>query len=67
MSGGGSMKANAMLRGSSAGLSAVIRVDTKVSFLADRQETIDVAPLHKAANLGYVLKRIFSRKGGARA
>lgn len=62
------MKANAMLRGSTAGLSAVIRVDTTVSFLADRQQTIDVAPLRQASNnLGYVWKRIFSRRGGARA
>jgi hypothetical protein len=67
------MKANAMLRGSSAGLlssqgpNAVIRVDTTVSFLADRQQTIDVAPLGQASNLGYVWKRIFSRRGGARA
>lgn len=62
------MKANGMLvRGSSQALSAVIRVDTTVNFLADRQQTIDVAPLARAANLGYVWKRVFARRGGARA
>lgn len=61
------MKANSMLRGSSSGLGAVIRVDTSVNFLAERQQGIGVEPLRPSSSLGYVWKRIFTRKGGARA
>ncbi len=64
---GEGMKANAMLRGSSEGLSAVIRVNTTVNFLSDRQGAIGLEPLRPESRLGYVWKRIFTRKGGARA
>ena len=51
------MKNHAMLRGSGAGLAAIINVDTQVGFLADRQQAIDLSPV--AQKGGYVWKRIF--------
>ena len=61
------IKNDALLRGSSRGLSAVIQLDASVNFLADRQEGIDVAPLKPESHMAYVWKRIFLKKGGARA
>ena len=53
------MKSNALLRGSGAGLAAIIKVDTQVGFLTDRKEAIDLSPVAPSQNGGYVWKRIF--------
>lgn len=55
------MKNNAMLRGSGAGLAAIIRVDTTVGFLAGRAEGIDLTP-SKAPDAGYVWRRVFLKR-----
>ena len=61
------MKNNAWLKGSGAGLAAVIQVDTTVGFLSDRESGIDLAPLDPEALDAYVWKRVFLRgKGGQR-
>ncbi|MBI3552981.1 MAG: hypothetical protein HY077_10740 [Elusimicrobia bacterium] len=60
------MKSNAMLRGSSAGLAAVIQVDTTVGFLLDRQQAVDLAPIGSSPS-GYVWRRVFLQGKGHRA
>jgi hypothetical protein len=61
------MKSHALLRGSGTGLAAIIQVDTTVSFLLDRQQVIDLAPILPSSNTGYVWKRVFLRGGRHRA
>ena len=56
------MKSQAALSGSSVGLAAVMRLDTTVGFLADREETVDVAPIVRVGSDGYVWRRIFHRR-----
>lgn len=56
------MKTHVPLNGSSAGLAAIIQVDTTVSFLADRQQVIDLSPMLPASGTGYVWRRIFQRR-----
>ena len=60
------MRSQAMLKGSSAGLAAIIHVDTTISFLSDRQQVINLAPILPASNSGYVWKRVFLRGRGHR-
>ena len=60
------MKSNAMLRGSSSGLAAIIQVGTTVGFLTDRQETVNLSPLGPAT-AGYVWRRVFLQGKGHRA
>ncbi len=55
------MKNHQLLRGSGAGLGAVMQVDTTVSFLLDRQNVIDLAPAGPATNAGYIWRRVFLR------
>jgi hypothetical protein len=62
------MKNTAWLRGSGFGLAAVINADTKIGFLSERQEGIDLAPAGPAQEPAYVWKRVFLRaKGGHRS
>jgi len=56
------MKSHAALSGSSAGLAAVIKMDTTVGFLLNRQETIDLYPLIPVSNSGYVWRKVFHRR-----
>ncbi len=61
------MKSNVMVRGSGAGLAAVIQIDTTIGFLADRQQVIDLTRVSPAASASFVWKRVFLRgKGGPR-
>lgn len=60
------MKSHVILNGSSAGLAAMIQVDSTVSFLLDRQQGINLVPMYPASNTGYVWKRVFLRGKGAR-
>jgi len=56
------MKSQVALSGSSVGLAAVLRLDTTVGFLQDREETIDLAPIVPAGNTGYIWRKIFNRR-----
>ncbi|MBI5239325.1 MAG: hypothetical protein HY926_02550 [Elusimicrobia bacterium] len=56
------MKSQVALSGSSAGLAAVMRLDTTVGFLQDREETIDVAPIVPVGSSAYVWRTIFHRR-----
>ena len=53
------MKSHVVLSGSSAGLAAVMQLDTTVGFLKDREESIDLAPIVPVSNLGYVWRKVF--------
>ena len=56
------MKTHAVLSGSSTGLAAIMHLDTTVGFLQDREETVDLAPIYRAADSGYVWRRVFHRR-----
>ena len=56
------MKSQVALSGSSVGLAAVLRLDTSVGFLQDREETIDMAPMVPLNNSGYIWRRVFHRR-----
>lgn len=60
------MKSHSMLRGSSAGLAAVIQVDTTVGFLVDRQQAVGLSLLGSAPS-AYVWRRVFIPGRGSRA
>ena len=55
------MKNNAVLRGSGAGLAAIIQVNTTVGFLAHRQQGIDLSLSKTSDPSGYVWRRVFLR------
>ena len=61
------MKIHEMLKASSAGLAAVIRVGTTANFLLDRQQAVGLAPIHPASKVGYIWRRVFLRGKGHRA
>lgn len=54
------MKNQAMLRGSGAGLAAIIKVDTTVGFLSDRKQVISLSPSDTHPST-YIWRRIFLR------
>ena len=56
------MKSQVALSGSSVGLAAVLRLDTSVGFLQDREETIDLMPIVPIGNSGYIWRRVFNRR-----
>ena len=60
-------KRHAWLGGSGAGLSAIIELDAKMSFLLDRQQAINLTPLVPASPGGYIWRRVFLRGNGHRA
>ena len=61
------MKNHQLLRGSSAGLSAFIQVNTAVGFLLAREQAVGMEPMGPAGGAGYVWRRVFLKgKGGAR-
>lgn len=60
------MKNNAWVRGSGTALSAIINVNTKIGFLSQREQIVNLAPAGVASGGGYVWKRVFLRKGGSR-
>lgn len=49
------------LNGSAAAMAALTKLDTTVSFLLDRKETLAVSPVGKVSSSAYVWKRIFLR------
>ena len=42
-------------------MDAIIRVDTTVGFLSDREQVIDLSPSRPSEPSGYVWKRVFLR------
>lgn len=60
------MKNHALINGSSAGLAAMIQVDSTVSFLVERQQVISLVPILPSNNEGYVWKRVFLRPSKGR-
>ena len=47
------------LNGSSAAMAAMSKLDTTVSFLLDRRQTVAVSPVGKISSPGYVWRRVF--------
>jgi hypothetical protein len=61
------MKNNSFLNGATAAVSALMKLDTTVSFLIDRRQTVAVSPVGKVSSPGYVWRRVFLKgKGGSR-
>jgi len=61
------MKHNSFLSGATAAVSAMMKLDTTVSFLVDRRQTVAVSPVGKISSPGYVWRRVFLKgKGGSR-
>ena len=61
------MKSNSFLSGSTVAMAAMAKLDTTVSFLVDRRQTVAVSPVGKINSPGYVWRRVFLKnKGGSR-
>jgi len=62
------MKNNSFLSGAAVAMSALMKLDTTVSFLVDRRQTVAVSPVGKVSSPGYVWRRVFLKggKGGSR-
>jgi hypothetical protein len=54
------MKNQSMLRGSGAGLAAIIKVDTTVGFLENRKQFVSLSPSETHPST-YIWRRIFLR------
>ncbi len=53
------MKNTSFLSGSTVAMSALMKLDTTVSFLLDRRQTVAVSPVGKISTPGYVWRRVF--------
>ncbi len=53
------MKNTSFLYGSSVAMAALTKLDTTVSFLLDRRQTVAVSPVGRVSSLGYVWRRVF--------
>ena len=53
------MKNTSFLSGSSVAMAALTKLDTTVSFLLDRRQTVAVSPVGKISSPGYVWRRVF--------
>jgi hypothetical protein len=53
------IKNTSFLSGSTAAMAALTKLDTTVSFLLDRRQTVAVSPVGKVNSPGYVWRRIF--------
>ena len=60
------IKNAAYLSGSSVAMAALTKLDTTVSFLVDRRQTVAVSPVGKISSPGYVWRRVFLKNKGAR-
>ena len=59
------MRHTTFLSGSSIATAAFAKLDTTVSFLLDRRQTVAVSPVGKTVP-GYVWRRIFLKRGSSR-
>ncbi len=53
------MKNTSFMSGSSVAMAALTKLDTTVSFLVDRRQTVAVSPVGKISSPGYVWRRVF--------
>ena len=53
------MKNTSFLSGSTVAMAAMAKLDTTVSFLLDRRQTVAVSPVGKISSPGYVWRRVF--------
>lgn len=53
------MKNTSFLSGSAVAMSALMKLDTTVSFLLDRRQTVAVSPVGRISTPGYVWRRVF--------
>jgi hypothetical protein len=53
------MKTTSFLSGSTVAMAALTKLDTTVSFLLDRRQTVAVSPVGKINTPGYVWRRVF--------
>lgn len=61
------IKNSSFLSGATTAMSALMKLDTTVSFLVDRRQTVAVSPVGKISSPGYVWRRVFLKhKGGNR-
>lgn len=59
------MKNTSFLNGSAAAMAALSKLDTTVSFLLDRRQTVAVSPVGKISSPGYVWRRVFLKTRGS--
>ena len=60
------IKNTAFLNGSSMAMAALTKLDTTVSFLLDRCQTVAVSPVGRVNTPGYVWRRVFLKGRGHR-
>ena len=60
------MKNTSFLSGSSIAMAALTKLDTTVSFLLDRRQTLSVSPVGRITSPGYVWRRVFLKGRGPR-
>ena len=60
------MKNQAFEGVSNAAVSAMMKLDTTVSFLLDRKEGVDLAPTGRQAGSAFVWRRVFLKGRGRR-
>ena len=53
------MKNTSFLNGSTVAMAALTKLDTTVSFLLDRRQSVAVSPVGKISTPGYVWRRVF--------
>ena len=58
------MKNTSFLSGSTVAMAALTKLDTTVSFLLDRRQTVAVSPVGKINSPGYVWRRVFLKNRG---
>lgn len=59
------MKNTSFLNGSTAAMAVLTKLDTTVSFLLDRRQTVAVSPVGKISSPGYVWRRVFLKGRGS--
>ncbi|MEK7389159.1 MAG: hypothetical protein AAB036_05645 [Elusimicrobiota bacterium] len=59
------MKNSSFLSGSSLALAALAKLDTTVSFLLDRRQTVAVSQVGRVSSPGYVWRRVFLKGRGS--
>lgn len=60
------MKNTSFVSGSSVAMAALSKLDTTVSFLLDRRQTVAVSPVGKISSPGYVWRRVFLKGRGSK-
>ncbi|MBI4060455.1 MAG: hypothetical protein HY403_03410 [Elusimicrobia bacterium] len=58
------MKNTSFLSGSTVAMAALTKLNTTVSFLLDRRQTVAVSPVGRISSPGYVWRRVFLKDRG---